>query len=47
MKKKFLLFVFTIFMLISTASCSQRMTLLFLNWGEYIDETLIEAFERK
>ena len=29
------------------ASCQSRETLLFLNWGEYIDETMLEAFEDK
>ena len=47
MKKKVLLFFLTVFMLFSVTSCSQRMTLLFLNWGEYIDESLIDAFEEK
>ena len=29
------------------SSCSSKEKLLFLNWGEYIDESLIEAFEDK
>ena len=37
-----------IFILVfSLASCGNRNILLFLNWGEYIDETLLEAFEEK
>ncbi len=37
-----------IFVLVfSLASCGNRNILLFLNWGEYIDETLLEAFEEK
>lgn len=28
-------------------SCTNKNTLLFLNWGEYIDESLIESFEEK
>ena len=47
MKKKVILFFLTVFMLFAVTSCSQRMTLLFLNWGEYIDESLIDAFEEK
>ena len=47
MKKKFLLLVLSIFAFLGLTSCSQRVTLLFLNWGEYIDETLLEAFEQK
>ena len=47
MKKKVILFFLTVFMLFSVTSCSQRMTLLFLNWGEYIDESLLDAFEEK
>ena len=29
------------------SSCTNRQTLLFLNWGEYIDEDILEAFEEK
>ncbi|MCR5112464.1 MAG: hypothetical protein K6A63_00850 [Acholeplasmatales bacterium] len=31
----------------SLTSCSGGDTLLFLNWGEYVDETLLDAFEEK
>lgn len=34
-------------MIFSLTSCGGRQILLFLNWGEYIDETLLEAFEEK
>ena len=27
-------------------SCQRRNVLLFLNWGEYIDETMLEEFEK-
>ena len=32
---------------LSLTSCKMRDQLLFLNWGEYIDETLITEFENK
>ena len=32
---------------LTMSSCSGRETLLFLNWGEYIDEELITAFEEE
>ena len=47
MKKKLYLLAFIGFMIFSLSSCTNRMTLLFLNWGEYIDESLLEAFEDK
>ncbi len=47
MKKRIMLFFLSIFALFTMTSCSQRPTLLFLNWGEYIDESLIDAFEEK
>ncbi len=28
-------------------SCQRRNVLLFLNWGEYIDETMLEEFEKE
>ena len=31
----------------ATSAAGKSNTLLFLNWGEYIDETLLDAFERK
>ena len=47
MKRKLssLLLIFIIALTIS--SCAGREKLLFLNWGEYIDESLITAFENK
>ena len=30
-----------------TSAVGKSDTLLFLNWGEYIDETLLDAFEKK
>ena len=47
MKKRLTFILLSIFMIFSMTSCSQRMTLLFLNWGEYIDESLLDAFEEK
>lgn len=32
---------------LALASCSNKQTLLFLNWGEYIDEEMLAAFEEK
>lgn len=31
---------------LTLSSCGSKDVLLFLNWGEYIDETLLEDFER-
>ena len=31
----------------ATSVIGRSNTLLFLNWGEYIDETLLDAFEKK
>lgn len=43
--------IFNIALLLITsltlASCGGKQTLLFLNWGEYIDEDLIEQFEKE
>lgn len=49
-RNKYLSLIFIIFvMLISTflSGCSSKQTLLFLNWGEYINEDLIEKFEEE
>ena len=40
-----LLFIMVTICILS--SCTNKNILLFLNWGEYIDETLIEKFEEK
>lgn len=41
----------TVFLLLLSvlafSSCAKKNTLFFLNWGEYIDDTLLEAFEKK
>ena len=47
MKKKFYLLSLITFMIFVLSSCSNRITLLFLNWGEYVDESILEAFEDK
>ena len=44
MKKVFSILSLMIFLL-SICSCAQREKLLFLNWGEYIDEDLLVEFE--
>ena len=33
--------------ILGLTSCTTRPTLLFLNWGEYIDEDILDAFEEK
>ena len=33
--------------ILGLTSCTTRQTLLFLNWGEYIDEDILDAFEEK
>ena len=47
MKKKIMLLFLMVFTLFSASSCTGRITLLFLNWGEYIDESLLDAFEEQ
>ena len=47
MKKHILTFLTLLILIISLTSCSNRNILLFLNWGEYIDEELLLAFEEK
>lgn len=47
MKTKILTLCLLLILVFSISSCARRNVLLFLNWGEYIDETLIEAFEEK
>lgn len=47
MKRKVINLMLLCLFIFSLSSCSNRQVLLFLNWGEYIDETLIEAFEDK
>ncbi len=43
-KKISILFLFAVFLSLCT-SCTKRDVLLFLNWGEYIDEQMLEEFE--
>ena len=49
MKKFKILSILSLISILTLAlsSCGKRKTLLFLNWGEYIDETMIDAFEEK
>lgn len=47
MKKRLSSLLMIFVMLFSLTSCGGRQILLFLNWGEYIDETLLDAFEEK
>ena len=49
MKKKLtsLFLIFACALVLTLTSCSRDDVLLFLNWGEYIDEELIEAFEEE
>ncbi len=44
--RKRISFMFLLFLSIAAlTSCTRREVLLFLNWGEYIDEAMIEEFE--
>ena len=47
MVKRFLSFIASIMLLLAITSCGSKPVLLFLNWGEYIDEDMISAFEKK
>lgn len=47
MKRRISSLILLVVFLLAASSCSNRQVLLFLNWGEYIDESLIEAFEKK
>lgn len=47
MKRKISSLFVLLFLITTLCSCSGRQKLLFLNWGEYIDESLITAFEEK
>lgn len=47
MVKKYSIIFLTIFSFIILTSCSNPNKLLILNWGEYIDESLIEIFEEE
>lgn len=45
MKRRISALILLCLMALSICSCGGRQVLLFLNWGEYIDETLLEEFE--
>ncbi len=45
MRRRISLLLISLFLLLTTSSCGGRNVLLFLNWGEYVDETLLEEFE--
>ena len=45
-RKSISLLLFSLLVLV-LSSCGGRRTLLFLNWGEYIDESLLVEFENK
>ena len=47
MRNKFFILISLFITIFTLSSCGGRQTLLFLNWGEYIDEELIEKFEEK
>lgn len=47
MKRKISSLILSILLVLTITSCAGREKLLFLNWGEYIDEDLITAFEQK
>ena len=39
--------MFIILSVLVLSSCGGKDTLLFLNWGEYVDDAIIEEFENK
>ena len=45
--KKIAILLILIFTVLFVSSCSKKETLLFLNWGEYISDDLVSAFEDK
>lgn len=47
MKRKLISLLFIFLSVFTLASCSNKDILLFLNWGEYVDEELLDAFEDK
>ncbi len=46
-KKLFILFVLLLISSTFLSGCTTRRTLLFLNWGEYINDDLVTLFEEK
>lgn len=47
MLKKFANLLLITILIFTISGCSNKNILLFLNWGEYIDEELLEGFEEK
>lgn len=47
MRKRISFCFLLLLMTLMCASCGNRQILLFLNWGEYVDENVLEAFEEK
>ena len=45
MKRKISFLFLLLVSIVTISGCSSKDVLLFLNWGEYIDETLLEDFE--
>ena len=46
MRKRISLCLLVILTILFLSSCQKRNVLLFLNWGEYVDETMLEEFEK-
>ncbi len=46
MRRKISILAFFILCTFALFSCSGRNVLLFLNWGEYVDEAMLEEFEK-
>ena len=47
MRKKISFLLMSLLLIVSLTSCGGKQMLLFLNWGEYIDEEVLQAFEDK
>ena len=47
MKRRSISLILFSLLVLVLSSCGGRKTLLFLNWGEYVDESLLTAFENK
>lgn len=47
MQRKISLLFLIILIPLLLSSCGKRNTLLFLNWGEYVDEQMLEEFEKE
>ena len=46
-KKYLVLMVLVAIVSLFLSGCSGKETLLFLNWGEYINYDMVEAFEKE